>query len=74
MLNDKYINALEALKAQSEGRSSGVKSLLQGCEAEAGHIYRIMYAHNTNIADMNEDLLERFMSEEIASGTPLSEP
>lgn len=74
MLTEKYINALGALKAQSEGRSNDVKHLAQGCEAEAGHIYRIMYAHNTNIVEMNEELLERYMAEEIRSGTPYPSP
>lgn len=74
MLTEKYINALGALKAQSEGRLNDVKCLAQGCEAEAGHIYRIMSAHNTDITMMTEDLLERFMAEEIASGSPYKSP
>ena len=74
MLDKKYINALSALKAQAEGRFSNVKSLLQGCEAEAVHVYRIMHAHNTNIVDMNEDLLKRFVAEEVASGAPYPNP
>lgn len=74
MLAEKYINALGALKAQSEGRLSDVKCLAQGCEAEAGHIYRIMYAHNTNIVEMNEELLERYMAEEARAGTPYPSP
>lgn len=74
MLAEMYINALGALKAQSEGRSNDVKRLAQGCEVEAGHIYRIMHAHNTNIVEMNEELLERFMAEEIASGSPYPSP
>lgn len=74
MLTEKYINALSALKAQSEGRFNDVKRLAQGCEAEAAHIYRIMVAHNTNIIELNEELLERFMAEEIALGSPYPSP
>jgi hypothetical protein len=74
MLTAKYMYALAALKAQSEGHFNDVKHSAQDCEAEAGHIYRIMCAHNTNISEMNEELLERFMAEEIASGSPYPNP
>lgn len=74
MLTEKYINALNGLKAQYEGRFNDVKLLAQGCEAEAGHIYRIISAHNTPIVEMNEELLERFMDEEIASGVTYPSP
>ena len=74
MLTDKYINALSALKAQYEGRFNDVKDQAQGCEAEAAHIYRIMFAHNAKIVEMNEEILERFMAEEIASGSPYPSP
>ena len=74
MLTEKYINALAALKAQSEGRLNDVNRLAQDCEAEAGHIYRIMHAHNTNIVEINEELLKRYMAEEVRLGTPYPNP
>lgn len=74
MLTEKYINALGALKAQSEGRFNDLKRLAKGCEAEAGHIYRVMCAHNTSVVEITEELLERFMAEEIASGSPYPNP
>lgn len=74
MITDKYKKALLGLKAQSEGRLSDMKILIKGCEAEAGHIYRIMSAHNTNIVNMSEELLDHCMSEEAKSGEPYPNP
>lgn len=54
MLPEKYTNALNALKAQAEGRISEKKDQHQGCEAEAGHIYRIR--DGLGYVDLDEDV------------------
>lgn len=59
MLNEKYRNALNGLKAQ--GKAS---HLFDGCNAEAQHIYRIIMTESIPVNELSEEILEAFISKE----------
>jgi hypothetical protein len=60
MLNEKYKSALKGFKAQGSA-----SHLFEGCDAEAKHIYSIIMTENTSVADMNEAMLEAFLTNEV---------
>ncbi|WP_199481101.1 hypothetical protein [Vibrio owensii] len=61
MLNDNYRNALNGLKAQ--GKTS---HLFEGCEAETQHVYRIIMTENVPVNELDEAMLEKFISKEVS--------
>lgn len=69
MLNDNYRNALNGLKAQ--GKAS---HLFEGCEAETQHIYRIIMTESVTVNDLDEAMLETFLSQEAAGKSDYSKP
>lgn len=59
MLSEKYINALNGLKAQG-----GASHLFHGCEAEVQHIYRIIMTEEIPVNQLNEEILGRLLAKE----------
>lgn len=68
MLNKQYENALSSFKAQANGTSTS----FEGCEAEAQHIYRIIMTEKVSVEEIDEDMLVKFLAQEVEGKTDYS--
>jgi|GEM_PF-3365660 len=71
MLNEQYRNALNGFKAQAQGNAS---HLFEGCEAESQHIYRIIMTEKISVEEIDETMLENFLTREIEGKADYSKP
>lgn len=73
MLNEQYKRALTVFRAQAQGKRDASSSL-KGCDDELKHIYRILMTEEVSVEEIDEAMLEKFISQEIEGKADYSKP